>query len=128
VLTRLGIYTLDNSSDYKSLLPFVINKENLESFLVVIVLDMSRPWTVLQSLDHWLKVIDTHIKSLDAPNVDELRGKGVRAYMCMLSLYHIGMTRTLTESEPCHSSICLAYAMRMINVVDLSVGCGEFRE
>jgi dynein light intermediate chain 1 len=83
VLTRLGIYTLDNSSDYKSLLPFVINKENLESFLVVIVLDMSRPWTVLQSLDHWLKVIDTHIKSLDAPNVDELRGKGVCARACV---------------------------------------------
>eukprot|EP00048_Salpingoeca_helianthica_P024260 m.30856 g.30856 ORF g.30856 m.30856 type:complete len:446 (-) comp9274_c0_seq2:311-1648(-) len=80
VITRLGVYTLDNSSDYKSLLPFVMTKENLETFLVVIVLDMSRPWTALQSLDQWLKVLDTHMKSLEAPNLDELRAKVIADY------------------------------------------------
>lgn len=74
---RLGVYTLDNSADYANLLPFVLNKETLESFLVMVVLDLQRPWTALGSLTHWMKVVDAHIKSINSPRLDELKLKMV---------------------------------------------------
>ncbi len=76
VIGRLGVYTLDGSTDQRTLLQFVVNKDTLDSIVVVVVLDTLRPWLMLESLDHWMKALETHVASLGAPNLDDLKKKG----------------------------------------------------
>lgn len=80
VIGRLGVYTLDGSTDHRTLLQFVVSKETLENIVVVIVLDYLRPWTMLQSLEHWMKTLEAHLQSLGSPKLEELQKKMVCEY------------------------------------------------
>jgi dynein light intermediate chain 1 len=64
LIARLGIWNLDGVIWQSQLLPFVLNKKNIEDTLVMIVLDLSKPWDVLDSLDKWMEVISKHINHL----------------------------------------------------------------
>ena len=77
VIGRLGIYTLDGCTDHRTLLQFVVHKETLDSTLAMIVLDYQRPWSMLQSLDYWMKTLENHISSLSSSRLDELKQKGM---------------------------------------------------
>lgn len=80
VIGRLGVYTLDGCTDHRTLLQFVVNKETLDSLVVMIVLDYQRPWTMLQSFEYWMKTLDSHIGSLGVARLDELKQKVVSEY------------------------------------------------
>ena len=73
------MYVLDGSTDHRTLLQFVVNKETLENIVVVIVLDYLRPWTMMQSLDHWMKTLDAHVQSLGSPKLEELQKKSINS-------------------------------------------------
>lgn len=78
---RVGIYTLDGDQDHSVLLQSVLNKETLSDIMVMIVVDLSRPWLVMDSLNKWSRVLADHIETLDADDLLEgLKAEQVKAY------------------------------------------------
>jgi dynein light intermediate chain 1 len=71
------------------MLQAVVSKEALADTLVMIVVDLSRPWTIPDSLARWSSVLSDHIDSLDAGELlDELRKQAVHNF------------QTYSEEEP----------------------------
>ena len=50
IVERVGIYTLDGDQDHAVLLQSVISKETLADAVVLVVVDLSRPWLIMDSL------------------------------------------------------------------------------
>ena len=46
---------------------FAVSAESLQDTIVVFVADMSRPWTVMESLQKWASVLQEHIDKLKIP-------------------------------------------------------------
>lgn len=67
-LARMGVWVLDGVVWHKELLPFVLNKNNIDNTLVMIVVDLTQPWAVLDSLERWSEVIYRHVMSLKIPD------------------------------------------------------------
>lgn len=63
-LARMGIWNLDGVVWHSQLLPFVLEEKNVNETLVMIVIDLSQPWNVLDSLERWTGVLRKHIDSL----------------------------------------------------------------
>lgn len=63
-LARMGVWVLDGVVWHSELLPFVLNERNVEDTLVMIVVDLTQPWAVLESLERWTQVVNKHIDSL----------------------------------------------------------------
>ena len=62
--TRLGVWILDGDPLHKNLLQFALTPKCIKNTLVVQVVDMSRPWTIMESLRSWTEVLREHIHSL----------------------------------------------------------------
>lgn len=65
--TRLGVWILDGDPLHKNLLQYALTPKCINSTLVVQVVDMSRPWTIMESLHSWTEVLREHIHSLKLP-------------------------------------------------------------
>lgn len=52
---------------HKGLLKFAVSAESLQDTIVVFVADMSRPWTVMESLQKWASVLQEHIDKMKIP-------------------------------------------------------------
>ena len=64
-IARLGFYQLAGSDKaYHSLLRFALNLTTLPDSAVIIVLDWSRPWTFISTLQRWIKVVEQAINSV----------------------------------------------------------------
>ena len=46
------------------MLKFAINNDNIRDALVILAVDLSRPWEVMSCLTDWMKVLKEHIESL----------------------------------------------------------------
>ncbi|XP_045149842.1 cytoplasmic dynein 1 light intermediate chain 2 [Echinops telfairi] len=68
--TRCNVWILDGDLYHKGLLKFAISAEALPETLVIFVADMSRPWTVLESLQKWASVLREHIDKMKIPPED----------------------------------------------------------
>lgn len=55
---------MEGEADPSQLLPFAINAKNVKDSLVMITLDLSQPWSMVASLNKWLKVIQAHMEAL----------------------------------------------------------------
>eukprot|EP00049_Salpingoeca_infusionum_P018061 m.355572 g.355572 ORF g.355572 m.355572 type:complete len:449 (+) comp17285_c0_seq1:238-1584(+) len=76
VIGRLGMYTLDGNEDHKDLIPFVLNKDTLGDVAVMIVVDYSRPWSMLSSLQKWVVVLQNHLEQFEgSDDYEELKTK-----------------------------------------------------
>jgi dynein light intermediate chain 1 len=90
-IARLALYQLGLSApEYLPLLNFAINTNTLADSMVVIVLDWSKPWGFVESLQRWAKVLEglidnvckegkaqsEHGWSRGQALVDELKEKG----------------------------------------------------
>ena len=57
VLTRINVWQLEGEKQHNSLLKFALNGENIHKSVIVITLDFSKPWDLVQSLKnrdkHW---------------------------------------------------------------------------
>ncbi|ETE66508.1 Cytoplasmic dynein 1 light intermediate chain 2 [Ophiophagus hannah] len=65
--TRCNVWILDGDLYHKGLLKFAVTAESLQETLVIFVADMSRPWTILESLQKWASVLREHIDKLKIP-------------------------------------------------------------
>uniref|UniRef100_A0A4W3JCS2 Dynein light intermediate chain n=1 Tax=Callorhinchus milii TaxID=7868 RepID=A0A4W3JCS2_CALMI len=62
--TRCNVWILDGELYHKGLLKFAVSGDNLKNTLAVFVADMSRPWSVMDSLQKWATVLRKHIDKL----------------------------------------------------------------
>uniref|UniRef100_A0A4W3JRU2 Dynein light intermediate chain n=1 Tax=Callorhinchus milii TaxID=7868 RepID=A0A4W3JRU2_CALMI len=65
--TRCNVWILDGDTYHKGLLKFAITPENVKDTLLILVMDMSRPWIAMDSLQKWTNVIQEHIDKLKIP-------------------------------------------------------------
>lgn len=75
ILSRLTVFLLDGNPEFHNLLDYIITPASLSSTLLVVVLDMSKPWTLGRSLERWLQIVYDHISALHSPQLDELKAK-----------------------------------------------------
>uniref|UniRef100_A0A803WEI4 Dynein light intermediate chain n=1 Tax=Ficedula albicollis TaxID=59894 RepID=A0A803WEI4_FICAL len=80
--TRCNVWILDGDLYHKGLLKFAMEASSLKDTLVMLVVDMSRPWTALDSLQKWASVVREHIDKLKIPpeEMKEMEQKLVRDF------------------------------------------------
>uniref|UniRef100_A0A8C5X401 Dynein light intermediate chain n=1 Tax=Malurus cyaneus samueli TaxID=2593467 RepID=A0A8C5X401_9PASS len=80
--TRCNVWILDGDLYHKGLLKFAMEASSLKDTLVMLVVDMSRPWTALDSLQKWASVVREHIDKLKIPpeEMKEMEQKMVRDF------------------------------------------------
>ncbi|XP_041040763.1 cytoplasmic dynein 1 light intermediate chain 1-like isoform X1 [Cetorhinus maximus] len=65
--TRCNVWILDGDTYHKGLLKFAVTSDNIKDTLLMLVVDMSRPWMVMDSLQKWANVVREHIDKLKIP-------------------------------------------------------------
>ncbi|KAG0052396.1 hypothetical protein BGZ83_002647 [Gryganskiella cystojenkinii] len=64
-VARLGIYQIAGShKSYHALLKYCLNSKTVADSVVMIVLDWSRPWTFMESLERWIKVLESAVEGI----------------------------------------------------------------
>lgn len=56
---------MDGDVRYKNLLKFAMTKKSAKDVTVILIIDMSRPWTIMDTLNSWVHVLREHIHSLN---------------------------------------------------------------
>lgn len=81
-LTRCSVWILDGDLYHKGLLKFAVTAESLKDSLAVFVVDMSRPWTIMESLQKWTSVLREHVDKLRIPpeEMREMEQRMVKAF------------------------------------------------
>ncbi|XP_008308164.1 cytoplasmic dynein 1 light intermediate chain 2 isoform X2 [Cynoglossus semilaevis] len=67
-LTRCNVWILDGDVYHKGLLKFAVSAQSLPDCLALFVADMSRPWTIMESLQKWASVLRDHVDKLKIPH------------------------------------------------------------
>eukprot|EP00117_Sycon_ciliatum_P049823 scpid76180/ scgid35268/ Cytoplasmic dynein 1 light intermediate chain 2; Dynein light intermediate chain 2, cytosolic len=82
VYARLGVWILDGDEKYQPLLNYCLNEKSIDTAVAMVVVDLSKPWTVLSSLQRWLSVLGQHINSLkiDPKQRKEMEEKQVKFF------------------------------------------------
>ncbi|KAM4614395.1 cytoplasmic dynein 1 light intermediate chain 2 [Discoglossus pictus] len=80
--TRCNVWILDGDLYHKGLLKFALSTDSIRDTLAVFVADMSRPWTIMESLLKWASVLREHIDKLRIPpgEMRELEQKIVKDF------------------------------------------------
>ncbi|SAL98313.1 hypothetical protein [Absidia glauca] len=81
-VARLGLYQLGLSApEYLPLLKFALSADTLADSMVVLVLDWTRPWKFLESLQRWMNVLEHTMNEVRKeggnPDSSWTRGKAV---------------------------------------------------
>uniref|UniRef100_A0A8B9H4J4 Dynein light intermediate chain n=1 Tax=Astyanax mexicanus TaxID=7994 RepID=A0A8B9H4J4_ASTMX len=81
-LTRCNVWILDGDLYHKGLLKFAVTAETLKDSLAVFVVDMSRPWGIVESLQKWTSVLREHVDKLRIPpeEMREMEQSMVKAF------------------------------------------------
>ncbi|XP_056382073.1 cytoplasmic dynein 1 light intermediate chain 2 [Hyla sarda] len=66
-LTRCNVWILDGDLYHKGLLKFALSADTIHDTLAVFVADMSRPWTIMESLQKWASVLREHLDKIKIP-------------------------------------------------------------
>ncbi|KAM6950264.1 cytoplasmic dynein 1 light intermediate chain 2 isoform 1-T1 [Lycodopsis pacificus] len=83
--TRCNVWILDGDLYHKGLLKFAVSARSLPDCLAVFVADMSRPWTIMESLKKWASVLRDHVDKLkispeDMREMEQKMVKGFQEY------------------------------------------------
>nr|XP_023683528.1 cytoplasmic dynein 1 light intermediate chain 1 [Paramormyrops kingsleyae] len=80
--TRCNAWVLDGDLYHKGLQKFAVSQDNLADTIVLLVVDMSRPWGALDSLQKWAGVVREHVDRLRVPPEDmrDMEQKMVRHF------------------------------------------------
>ncbi|KAM8967852.1 cytoplasmic dynein 1 light intermediate chain 1 [Pelodytes ibericus] len=80
--TRCNVWILDGDLYHKGLLKFAMDANSIRDTLIMLVVDMSRPWLALDSLQKWASVIREHMDKLKIPpeEMREMEEKMVRHF------------------------------------------------
>ncbi|KAF9104562.1 hypothetical protein BGX29_001669 [Mortierella sp. GBA35] len=64
-VARLGIYQVAGShKSYHALLKYCLNTKTIADSVVMIVLDWSKPWTFMETLQRWIKVLEGALEQI----------------------------------------------------------------
>ncbi len=63
----MGIWTLDGVVWHSQLLQFALRENSVSDTVAMIIIDLSQPWNVLESLERWTQVLNKHVNSLKIP-------------------------------------------------------------
>lgn len=63
---RIDFWQLEGEVAHKELLQFGLQEKTVANALVVIALDLSQPWTMVEALKRWLGVLQTHLEGVYA--------------------------------------------------------------
>jgi len=63
-ISRINVWQLDGQTEHKNLLRFGINTNTISKSIVLITLDFSKPWQLIESLQRWINVLIGHINSV----------------------------------------------------------------
>lgn len=85
-LTRCNVWILDGDLYHKGLLKFAVSAQSLTDCLAVFVVDMSRPWIIMDSLQKWSSVLRDHVDKLKIePEVmREMEQKSESCFICRI--------------------------------------------
>ena len=61
------MWILAGDEEHYDLLKFALTPANFEHTLVLLVIDMSEPWTIMEQLNKWTEVLRRHIDTLRIP-------------------------------------------------------------
>ncbi|KAF5395835.1 Cytoplasmic dynein 1 light intermediate chain 2, partial [Paragonimus heterotremus] len=61
---QLGVWCLDGDPEHSNLLKFALNEPNIWHTMVVVCLDLSEPWSMLNDLQLWLRLLQQHVVRL----------------------------------------------------------------
>ena len=75
MVARIGAYVLDGNAEFRSLLQYIVTSTTACNTLVIITLDMSRPWTLVQSLERWFRLLGEHFAAVGSAELDEQKAK-----------------------------------------------------
>lgn len=122
-LTRCSVWILDGDLYHKGLLKFAVMAESLKDSLAVFVVDMSRPWTIMESLQKWTSVLREHVDKLKiAP--EEMKEMEQSSKCCFVFLL-LGCSSTnilvLTCMGHSDSSVIVGYSMYMKSTLLLDI-------
>ena len=56
---------MDGDARYKNILKFAVTKKSAKDVTVILIGDMSRPWTIMDNLNSWVHVLREHVHSLN---------------------------------------------------------------
>lgn len=74
MLDRVHIWTLEGELGFANMLDLAINDDTAAKSLAVIALDLSQPWTLVETLQKWIKVLENH---LDARSLRDEKSEGL---------------------------------------------------
>ncbi|CAO3566391.1 unnamed protein product [Mortierella alpina] len=64
-VARLGLYQIAGSHrSYHALLKYCLNTKTIADTIVMIVLDWSKPWTFMETLQRWIKVLEGALQQI----------------------------------------------------------------
>lgn len=63
--TKLNAWVLDGDLIFVPFLKFALDKKNFTDRMVVIVVDMDRPWNIMDALEKWSNALEDYIQSID---------------------------------------------------------------
>ncbi|XP_040289327.1 cytoplasmic dynein 1 light intermediate chain 1 isoform X1 [Bufo bufo] len=80
--TRCNVWILDGDLYHKGLLKFAMDASSVKDTLVMLIVDMARPWLALDSLQKWASVIREHLDKMKIPpeEMREMEEKMVRSF------------------------------------------------
>lgn len=84
-MARCNVWILDGDLYHKNLLKFAVTADSLKDSLAVFVVDMSRPWTIMESLQKWASVLREHVDKLKIPP-EEMREMEQKSECCAILL------------------------------------------
>lgn len=69
---------MDGDLIFVPFLKFPLNKKNFTDWMVVIVVDMERPWNIMDGLKRWANALEDYIQSIDIEAEDMEKYKNNR--------------------------------------------------
>lgn len=71
------MWILDGDPGHNNLLKYALNESNYAHTLVILTLSMTTPWSWVEQLQHWIKILEHHIAELKIDPGECLLGGGV---------------------------------------------------
>lgn len=98
--TQCGVWILDGNYQWKrDLLKFALNADNFADTTVLLLVSMTKPWDIMNSLQHWVDVLEAHIKTL---NLDPKVLENFREQSKFFKLLFCNFFRYRDETHSCY--------------------------
>jgi len=97
IVSRLHIWQPEGDVEYKSLLKFGLNESTFSNALVIIALDFTQPWNLVDSLKRWLSILENHLitnvyPKLPSGLLEELKNYLIYEFQQYTSISNSGAT------------------------------------